>query len=429
MTDENFQLECFSKAETGLLSVISWMEGCKKDELIEYLTNSNADKMKFIEMAFEIKANMSNIETMYASLFMLSKTYNKNFTSYMDSDRLTKIMESFNSMKDTVIYLRDNLTEQLTKTFDLKVHTQTSFTDSNLSNETETSQSNIFNNNIFVVISQIETYSKTQFVCDFLDLVCSFCKCLLTTFMLCQTIIQEEQKVLNDVEQLKRIYNQNIKDVWETLKGLFDTFHEEDFKEEIIVAKEFLSDTEKQLPKNFHQWTHQRFQRHVIATIFCTQQRDDSPTEQAILLFPNDPQKEWMAKQVVMTLDSLGLETRKSKSSVKMQFTSMSILALMNKIGFQGEMVTFIKYLNQNYKGDNDFPKPSALSSEKSKENIWSSSTKREDKEKWAKMTPIINRIKANIDRVIATCRQDTSGLQIPITVKPVASLSKMSFL
>lgn len=104
-----------------------------------------------------------------------------------------------------------------------------------------------------------------------------------------------------------------------------------------------------------------------------------------------------MARAVVVALDSLGLETRKSSGGIKQQFTTLSILALKDAIGYDGEMETFIKFLGQNYHGEIGIPKPSALSIERSKETTLSMKTDARNVEKWAKTKRTIDRIKMSV--------------------------------
>ena len=426
MKDDDFKIECFGKAETGLLSVIHWLEGCRKNNTIENLTTNNIDKMKIVETAFEIKANINNLEVMYASLFILSQTYNKSFASYMSSDRLAMVLENFESMKDTATYLKECLSSHLSDAIDLELIAKDSTSDNICTHEAETS-TNIFDKNIFTTIEKLESYNNSQVISDFLDLTSTLYKSLLATLMLCRTIIQEEQKVLENVELLEKIYQQNLNDVWESLKDLFEAFHQEDFKDEITVARKFMDNTAEQLHDNFHQWTLKQFQRHVIATKFCSEFMKKPAEEQIILLFPNNPEKEKVARQVVMALDCLELETRGGKSSPRKQFTSLSILTLKDKIGYDGEMATFIKYLHLNYHGEFDFPKPSALSIKRHNENVLSMKTDARSIEKWTKDNSIINRIGYNIDKLIATINAKGNNVSIPIGIQPPSQLARIS--
>lgn len=153
MSEDNFKLKCFDRAEASLLTVINWMEGCRKDNIIANLTENKIDKLKIMNVVFDIRANINHMSLMYASLFDLSQTYNKQFASFMDRRRLSKVMENFESMKDTASFLRESLTASLGEAIELKglpaptetVHQE----DYILIDEPEASRPNIFENNFF----------------------------------------------------------------------------------------------------------------------------------------------------------------------------------------------------------------------------------------------------------------------------------------
>ena len=241
MSDDNFKLVCFDKAEAELLTVIKWMEGCRKDNIIANLTKNKIDRLKIMNVVFDIRANINNLSLMYVSLFDLSQTYNKQFACYMDRKRLSKVMEHFEHMRDTASFLRENLSANLGEVIELKnlpaptemVHPK----DYIFIDEPEVSSSNIFEHNFFANIAKLETFSDFQFISDFLQLVSKLYKTLLATFMLCQTIIQEEARALQNTQVLESIYNLSLNDVLKSLEELLDTFHEEDFQEEMSIAK------------------------------------------------------------------------------------------------------------------------------------------------------------------------------------------------
>lgn len=366
MSDDKFKSKRFDMAEASLLAVINWMEGCRKDNIIANLTENKIDKLKIIHVVFDINANINNLSMMYASLFDLSQTYNKQFASFMDRERLSKVMENFESMKDTASFLRESLTASLGKAIELKglpaptetVHQE----DYILFDEPEASSPNIFENNFFSNIAKLDTFSDALFINDFLQLVSKLYKVLLATLMLCRTIIQEEARTMESTQGLEKIYYQSLNDVLKSLEELMDTFHEEDFQEEMSVAKNFFTNVPQALAKYFHMWSPKAFKRHAIATLLLKMKKTSPQAATTAILFPHAPDKEKEAIIVAKALDIIITKTRKVNHSNNRQFTTRSLVCLKEQLGYEGSMGTFINFLKKHYKGTNSFPDISAFS-------------------------------------------------------------------
>lgn len=366
MSEDNLKLKCFDRAEASLLTVINWMEGCRKDNIIANLTENKIDKLKIIHVVFDINANINNLSMMYASLFDLSQTYNKQFASFMDRERLSKVMENFEYMKDTASFLRESLTASLGKAIELKglpaptetVHQE----DYIIIDEPEASRPNIFENNILSNIAKLDTFSDALFINDFLQLVSKLYKVLLATLMLCRTIIQEEACTMKSTQELEKIYYQSLNDVLKSLEELLDTFHEEDFQEEMSVAKNFFTNAPQALAKYFHMWSPKAFKRHAIATLLLKMKKTSPQAATTAILFPHAPDKEKEAIIVAKALDIIITKTRKVNHSNNRQFTTRSLVCLKEQLGYEGSMGTFINFLKKHYKGAISFPDISAFS-------------------------------------------------------------------
>lgn len=366
MSDDKFKSKRFDRAEASLLAVINWMEGCRKDNIIANLTENKIDKLKIIHVVFDINANINNLSMMYASLFDLSQTYNKQFASFMDRERLSKVMENFESMKDTASFLRESLTASLGKAIELKglpaptetVHQE----DYIIIDEPETSRPNIFENNILSNIAKLDTFSDTLFINDFLQLVSKLYKVLLATLMLCRTIIQEEARMMESTQGLEKIYYQSLNDVLKSLEELMDTFHEEDFQEEMSVAKNFFTNAPQALAKYFHMWSPKAFKRHAIATLLLKMKKTSPQAATTAILFPHAPDKEKEAIIVAKALDIIITKTRKMNHSNNRQFTTRSLVCLKEQLGYEGNIGAFINFLKKHYMGDTAFPDISAFS-------------------------------------------------------------------
>lgn len=366
MSDDKFKLKRFDRAEASLLAVINWMEGCRKDNIIANLTENKIDKLKIMDVVFDIRANINHLSLMYTSLFDLSQTYNKQFASFMDRKRLSKVMENFESMKDTASFLRESLTASLGEAIELKglpaptetVHQE----DYILFDEPEASRPNIFENNFFSNIAKLDTFSDALFISDFLQLVSKLYQVLLATLMLCRTIIQEEALTMESTQELEKIYYQSLNDVLKSLEELLDTFHEEDFQEEMSVAKNFFTNTPQALAKYFHMWSPKAFKRHAIATLLLKMKKTSPQAATTAILFPHAPDKEKEAIIVAKALDFIITKTRKVIHSTDRQFTTRSLVCLKEQLGYEGSMGTFINFLKKHYKGTNSFPDISAFS-------------------------------------------------------------------
>lgn len=180
--------------------------------------------------------------------------------------------------------------------------------------------------------------------------------------MLCRTIIQEEARTMESTQELEKIYYQSLNDVLKSLEELLDTFHEEDFQEEMSVAKNFFTNTPQALAKYFHMWSPKAFKCHAIATLLLKMKKTSPQTATTAILFPHAPDKEKEAIIVAKALDFIITKTRKVNHSTDRQFTTRSLVCLKEQLGYEGSIGTFINFLKKHYKGTNSFPDISAFS-------------------------------------------------------------------
>lgn len=352
MSEEEIKLESFNKAEAELLSVIQWLEECQKEHVMEHLNFHHLDKMMVVDYAFHVKANINKMGMIYTALFMLSKTYNRHFASYMGKERLNKVMLHFEDMKETIANLKDSFKQ-----------TELGNILAEVSGNPNEAKTGIFDSNIFSVIENIDTYSDADFTHGMKLLLCQFYKVLVASLMMCRTIIQEEQNNLDTPVELQAIYQQSIKEAWETVENFAGAFHEEDFKAEMTTAQKLADGDAVLLQQYYHQWTPQLFVRHAIAVhLLRDKQMRLNNCQSAHMLFPDNPEKEQDAIRVAEHLDNIIVKTRKVNHSDNRQFATRCLVYLKEQLGFEGNMSAFLAFLETHYKGKRSFPDLSAFS-------------------------------------------------------------------
>lgn len=351
MPEEEFKLNSFSKAEAELLSVVQWLEDCQKEQVMEHIVHRHFDKMMLIDIAFHLKANINKMGMMYAALFMLSKNHNRHFASPLGKEQLGNVMQHFEDMKAIIANLKHSFphdgTSKMPKNEEADIKGMTG----------------VFDANLFSVIHHIDAYSDVQFFEGISSLCRQFYKVLLASQMLCQSIMQEEQNILDAPEILQAIYQQNIKEAWEKAKDFAVAFHEEDFKEEMATAQRLDEGDAELLRQYYHQWTPQLFMRHAIAAhmLHAKQMRLNS-CQSAHMLFPENPEKEQDAILAAQHLDGIIVKTRKVNHSDNRQFATRCIVYLKAQLGYDGTMSSFLTFLESHYEGKRSFPDLSAFS-------------------------------------------------------------------
>jgi len=350
MSENDFKLECFSKAEAELLAVVQWMENCKKTQVLESKNRKGFDKMTMIGIAFQVNANTCKLGLMYAFLSSLSKAYNRQFASFLGKDRLNKVLGYFEEMKNTLL---SNQSENECQDKDKKEK----------EDEKQNESINSHQSQLFSMIEHIDNFSDTEVAHELALSISLFRKALLANTTVCKRIIQEEQDSINTLDALEMIYQQSLQETWENVKDFSCAFHEEDFKEEMAVAKEIADGGSSVLLRYYHQWTPQQFTRHAIAVhLLKVQQQRLACVNDAHSLFPDDPTKEKNAIKVARELEHIILKTRKVNHSDNRQFATRCIVYLKEELEYEGTMSSFLAFLTCHYQGKLCFPDLSAFS-------------------------------------------------------------------
>lgn len=350
MSENDFRLECFSKAEAELLAVVQWMENCKKTQVLESKNHNGFDKMTLIGIAFQVNANTCKLGLMYASLSSLTKAYNRQFASFLGKDRLNKVLGYFEEMKNTMF---TSQSENECQDKDKK--------ENEMENENKSLDSH--QSHLFSMIEHTNNFSDTEVAHELTLSISQFRKALLANLMVCKRITQEEQDNLDSLDALEMIYQQSLQETWENVKDFSCAFHEEDFKEEMAVTKEIADGDSSILQRYYHQWTPQQFTRHAIAVhLLRIQQQRLASANDARSLFPDDPAKEKNAIKVARELEHIILKTRKVNHSDNRQFATRCIVFLKEELEYEGTMSSFLAFLTVHYQGKLCFPDLSAFS-------------------------------------------------------------------
>lgn len=335
MSENDFRLEGFNKAEAELLTVVQWVEDCKKAHVLENMNIKRFGKMAMIDIAFHVKANTCKLGLMFASLSTLAKAYNQQFAAFVSKDRIAKVLYYFETMKNTMFPHQDESKNENV-------------------NESE---------NLFSVIEHIDNFSDAEIANELAQSIRQFRKILLASTMVCQRIIQEEQDCLGNLDALQMMYHQSLHAAWNQMKDFANAFHEEDFKAEMLVAQKITDGGPAALQDFYHVWTPQQFTRHVIAMhLLKEQQLRLSLPSDAHSLFPDNPTKEKNAVKVARELDRIILKTRKVNHSDNRQFATRCIVYLKEQLEYEGTMSSFLAFLTSHYQGKLCFPDLSAFS-------------------------------------------------------------------
>ena len=401
MLKEELKLECFEQAEVELLSVILAMERLKKGHKWEKLLDDHIDYEMISFTVANLQANTKKLEMMYTALFMLSKTYNKQFASYLCRDRIKEVMKSFEDLKETVGDLKQALPELQKIPINLP-NDEDTYKDCYKENlltidepESNIPAENIFGKNIFIAVEHLRSYSEEQIIGSLLAVFCKFYKVVLSIFMMCKTIIQEEQANLNSQERLEAIYQKSLQEVWDSVKGFASKLHKEYYLEEMEEVKRMARD-KSLLKECYHQWTHQKFVDHAIAAQFYNQKQNEERAK-GLLLFPNNPEMEQDAIKIAESLDAVITKTR--KSGTRRTFSTRSISVLMEAIGYNGGTSLFLRFLKDHYPGQNLFPDLSAFSVDNKKMLLMKpNSLKADENKKWEKCQEEARGVKSRVD-------------------------------
>lgn len=404
MKDEELKLKCFNQAEAELLPVILAMERCRDEHELEMLLNGRIDYEMISFTAANLQANTKKLEMMYSVLFMLSKTYNKQFASYLQRDRIEEVMKSLEELKDTMGDLKQALPELQNIPIDLPTSEDTykdyykeylltfDEPDCNLPAE------NIFEGNFFTAMEKIRSCSEELIIGSLLAVFSKFYKTVLAIFMMCKTIIQEEMENLSSQERLEMIYQESMQEVWESVKDFASKFHKEDYQMEMKEVKLIAAD-KSLLQKCFHQWTPQKFMDHAITAQLYAQMQDEECTN-GLLLFPDNPEREQDAIKIAESLDSVITKTRKSGNG--RSFSTRSLVALKEKLEYKGSLSNYLRFLEDHYPGQNHFPDLSAFSVDSKKMLLMKpNSLQADEQKKWEKCQEEADGVKSRVDLLL----------------------------
>lgn len=400
MLRDKKEKDCFRESEAGILDAIAWIADYNGETLTSKLKHHKFSKTQIMSMTYDVRENSAKLGKLYLLLLDLSQTYNNILAAEIKQDRLVSITQRFEQLKEAV---------ELTKT------TFSKFKELLSNDHSEDDQAQISD------CSEKENYLKSlpmkfcigqgmvvnrkislsykqcsNILCKDVE---GFYQLVLASLMMCQSLIQEEKKLMGDAKELEFIYNECFENAWDAIQATIDMMNPDQLtEEELKRAEESCTNLPLFLVKYFHKMTNLEFTRHVMAVKFLKHQKEKAKARsECMTLFPDDPEMEMKVKMTVRALDKLNLETRQSASSGKRQFTTKAIIALKEQFGYEGAMETFVTYLKQNYTGEIDFPKPSALSIEKNKEVLLSSKSDFASIEKWKKLKGCLDMMKRNI--------------------------------
>lgn len=386
-----------TKSEAGILEMVAWIAIYSSGSLISKLKRKQFDKAQIMMMVYDVREYSARLSKMYCSLLNLSQTYNNLFASDLRREQLDGISKRF-----------ENLNEAVTIT-----NTVFSQYKSDLPMNAAASQRIHVASSLFVDGEiTLDIIECVRCLCDEIE---EYYQLVLGCLKMCRSLAQEERRLLDNLDDLEELYNECFDNAWEALQATIELIDPKNLtEEEKQRAKECCQNFHEFLVKNFHRMNNAEFMHHVMAVKYYRHQMEkELMIGERFTLFPADSDRERNARAMIAALDSLGLETRKSSGGDKLQFTTLSILALKDALGYDGEMETFIRFLGQNYHGKIGIPKPSALSIERSKENTLSLKTDSRNVEKWAKTKRTIDRIKMGISNFM-------DGLPLDDNAKPM---------
>ena len=201
---------------------------------------------------------------------------------------------------------------------------------------------------------------------------------LVTTMAICKDMIRKEQEVKGDYERLKKIFEQSCEDVLRSVDEVNATF-----KNAQLVSKEELEERRKNarpmsewLAEDYHahdkEWLRKEgYIRRVIAG------GEDGLDPTASNLWAHDHAKGKEVVDIIGKLDTLGLQTRKTKTEGKAgKFDSREMVYFIKWSGVSsvdenGKVVNeekekrFYTYMQTIYKGCHEFPSWQAVCRER----------------------------------------------------------------
>lgn len=412
MNRERGEKDWIKNSEARILDMIAWIADYNGETLASKLKFHKFSKTQIMGMAYDVRENSAKLSKQYMLLLDLSQTYNNFFAAEIKQDRLTNIIQRFEQLNEAV---------EITKTTFSKFKELLSidFSRDGIEHDSGNSEKEIYLKSLphnfcigqgMVINRKIAISYK-----ECANILCSdieeFYQLVLASLMMCRSLIQEEQRLMGDIKELEFIYKECFNNAWDAIELTIGMINPDLLtKEELKIAEESCTNLPLFLVRYFHKMTNLEFTRHVMAVRFLKHQKEKTMTRSVcMVLFPEDPEFEKRVKMTANSLDDLHLETRQSATSGKRQFTTKAVIALKEQFGYKGAMETFVTYLKQNYTGDLDFPKPSALSIEKNKEVLLSSKSDFNSIEKWKKTKSCID----NMKRKISLCMESKSQAEM----------------
>lgn len=420
MFDNKRGKDCFKESEAGILDAIAWIADYNGETLTSKLKHHKFSKTQIMSMAYDVRENSAKLSKQYMLLLDLSQTYNNLFAAEIKQDRLVSIAQRFEQLKEAVELTKATFGKfkELLSNDHSEDDQEQSSNDSEKENYMKSLPMKFSIGQGMVVNRKIALSYKqcSNLLCNDVE---EFYKLVLACLMMCQSLIQEEKKIMGDSKELEFIYEECFENAWDAIQVTIDMINPEQLTEkEMKMAEECCTNLPSFLIKYFHKMTNLEFTRHVMAMKFLKHQKEKAKTRsKCMTLFLDNPEMEQKVKMTIRALDNLNLETRQSASSGKRQFTTKAIIALKEQFGYEGAMETFITFLKQNYTGDLDFPKPSALSIEKGKEMLLSSKSDFASRQKWKKLKGCLDIMKGNIRAFMEENRQ----IEV-LNISPVSS-------
>lgn len=392
--------ECIKDSEAGILDMITWVANYNDEELVNKLCHLKFSKLRIKLMVCDMVTYSGKLSKQLILLRSLSQTYNNAFAAEIKQKQLNSIIQCFEKLKKTMDSTKITFAkfkEALAKAPTLKDSKQVSPCQEK-ENQLESLPKNFFTEQGIEDSNDINPSYKecSELLCDKVE---EFYQLVLACLMMCQTLIQEEKRITGDVQELKLIYDTCFDNALETIQNAIELIDPNKLtEEENRRAEECSANMQQFLIKYFHNMTNLEFTRHVMAVKILSHKKENAKERsKRIALFPDNLEKEQKVMMTIRALDKLNLESRLSASTGKRQFTTKTVIALKDQFGYEGAMEGFVAYLKQNYQGNLDFPKASALSTEKGNEYKLANKSDLESKRKWEKVKRVLDTMKRNI--------------------------------
>lgn len=210
-----------TKSEAGILEMVAWIAIYSSGSLISKLKRKQFDKAQIMMMVYDVREYSARLSKMYCSLLNLSQTYNNLFASDLRRDQLGGISQRFEALNEAVVI------------------TNTVFYQ--YKSELPASPAILQRNRLgagLVVNGEI-TLSMVECVQCLCDEVEEFSKLVLGCLMMCQSLMQEENRLLGNVGELEELYNECFDNAWEALQATIE-----------LIEPKNLTEEEKQRPRN-----------------------------------------------------------------------------------------------------------------------------------------------------------------------------------